>query len=253
MRNTQEIKDCSINATDGDIGHADHFYFDDESWSIRYLVADTGNWLPGRKVLISPQSIESVDWETYRLCVGLRKREIEDAPGIDADRPVARQQEIDYHRYYGLPPYWVAPGAAGAGIPYGYPEAGEESAPQEPRERRGDPRLRSTEEVTGYHIQASDGRIGHVEDFIIDDENWTIGYVVVDTRDWLPGKKVLLTPGIIERVDWPERTVYVGVDRQPVRDSPEWDEGGPVTPEYEELLYRHYSSVRGREFGGRRL
>ena len=67
---------------------------------------------------------------------------------------------------------------------------------------QNDPHLRSSAAVTGYHIQATDGDIGHVEDFLLDDRSWTIRFMVVDTTNWWAGEKVLIAPAWIERVDW---------------------------------------------------
>jgi hypothetical protein len=101
--------------------------------------------------------------------------------------------------------------------------------------------LRSTHEVTDYHIQAADGEIGHVEDFIIDDETWAIRYLIIDTRNWLPGKKVLVSPQWIERVSWSERKVFVNHTREIIRQSPEYTEESLLTRDYESVLHRHYN------------
>ena len=108
-------------------------------------------------------------------------------------------------------------------------------------EKAWDPHLRSTHDVSGYHIQAADGEIGHVEDFIIDDETWAIRYLIVDTRNWWPGKKVLVSPQWIERVSWSESKVFVNLSRETIKQSPEYTEESLLTRDYETGLHRHYN------------
>jgi hypothetical protein len=115
IRSASELKGYTIEATDGDIGEVVQFYFDDEKWTIRYLVADTGGWLMGRKVLISPAALGRVDWNSRKLHVNMNKERVENSPGIDTDRPVSRQQETDYYNYYGYPYYWSGPVRLGSG------------------------------------------------------------------------------------------------------------------------------------------
>ena len=100
--------------------------------------------------------------------------------------------------------------------------------------------MRSTHSVMGYHVQATDGEIGHVEDFVIDDETWTIRYLIVGTRNWWPGKKVLVAPQWIQRVSWSESKVFINLSRETIQQSPEYTEESLLTREYETILHRHY-------------
>jgi sporulation protein YlmC with PRC-barrel domain len=250
LRSAKELQGYSIYATDGEaVGDVEAFFFDDESWKVRYLVAKAGGLLVNREVLIAPEFVESVDRDVRTLYTGLTRKQVENSPGVEADRPVADQQEIAYYDHYGVPPYWgngwePATGAAGPAYTGAYlptpgfvlePEAGETVY-----ERRGDPHLRSTREVAGYHIGATDGETGHVEDFIVDGEDWAIRYVVVDTRNWLPGRKVLVSPRWIPGVSWRRREVYVNLTRDEIKSAPEWDPDAPLDREYETRLYEHY-------------
>ena len=191
----------AIEATDGDLGSVYSFLFDDKAWTIRYLVVDTGTWLPGRRVLISPAAIGPLQSEAKRLSVNLTQEQVKNSPDIDTDQPVSRQHEMSLHDYYAWPVYWsvTLSGPGALAIPPELVEAVE----TEP----GDPHLRSTQEVIGYYIRAGDGDIGHVEDFIIDDDNWTIRYMIIDTRNWLPGRKVVVSPEWITEVNWSESKV----------------------------------------------
>jgi hypothetical protein len=242
LRSTKELRGYTIHATDGDIGKVHEFYFDDLAWIVRYLVVDTGTWLPGRKVLLSPGVLGQPNWETRSLPVGLTKGQVEHSPDISADEPVSRQMEVDLHNYYGWTPYWQS------GLPQfglGAAAAAEVLAravkeTEEKDEQESDPHLRSTREVIGYHIQARDGVIGHVDDLIVEDETWFIRYLVIDTRNWLPGRKVLVAPAWAEEIDWVERMVQLDLSRETVQNSPEFDPSMPVNREYEVRLYDYY-------------
>jgi hypothetical protein len=241
LRSVKEIKGYMIQAEDGKIGRCKDFLFDDEIWTIRYMVADTGTWLPGKKVLISPISLGEPDWASHLLPVLLSKKKIEQAPDLDENAPVSRQYEIKYHVYYGWPTYWVGPdvwGLSNNPAPL-FAETKKESVKVE--SENGDPHLRSATEVMGYHIHARDGEIGHVEDFIVEDHNWTIRYMIIDTRNWLPGgRKVLVSPTWIDSVDWLENNVKVDLTVEQIRKAPEYDPAAPVNRAYEVKLYDFY-------------
>ena len=195
LRNVTYLKGFAIRAPDGEIGTVEQFYFDDETWAIRYLVVNTGGWLPGRLVLVSPIALRQAEWQSKRLDVALTKKQIEDSPPIDTHKPVSRQHEAAYMGYFGYPYYWIGPFLWGlASYPAGLVaqrEAVTEAKAAQAREGKepADSHLRSTNEVTGYHIEAADGEIGHVADFIVDDETWAIRYLEVDMRNWWPGKR----------------------------------------------------------------
>ena len=152
---------CSLQSLDGDIGKVKDLYFDDRDWTIRYLVADTGEWLGSRQVLISPHSLAGVDTDQGSITVRLTKTEIEHSPSLNRDKPVSRQFEQEYSVFFGSPTYWGSPDDSG-------PRAGS----REPTKKHDDPDLRSTNAVSGHHVEASDGEIGHVEDFLVDDRTW---------------------------------------------------------------------------------
>jgi uncharacterized protein YrrD len=228
-----------LHSLDGEIGKVKEFYFDDHHWTIRYLIVDTGSWLTGRQVLISPHALGAVNKEERYISVDLTKKQIEDSPSLDSDKPVSRQFEEAYYGYYGWPAYWYGSYTWGP-TPY---------IARNRKERREstkggeawDPHLRSTQNVSGYYIQATDGEIGHVDDFIIDDETWAIRYLIIDTRNWWPGKNVLISPRWIERVSWDELTVFVNVLRETIKQSPKYTEESLLTRDYETGLHRHYN------------
>jgi sporulation protein YlmC with PRC-barrel domain len=178
LSKVKTLKSYSIQSTDGEtIGKAKEFYFDDRHWTIRYLVANTGNWLTGRQVLVSPYALVSINNDHQDIVTDLTKKQIEKSPSLDSHKPVSRQFEDDYYGYYGWPTYWSGQYAWGA---YPYIERDRNKWGQfTPGAKAWDRHLRSTHAVSGYHIAALDGDIGHVEDFIVDDETWTIRYLIV--------------------------------------------------------------------------
>jgi len=233
------LKGYKLDSLDGEIGKAREFYFDDRHWTIRYLVADTGSWLTGRQVLISPYALVEAIQDDHSISVNLTKLQIENSPSLDSDVPVSRQFEEDYYGYYGWPTYWSGPFMWGF---YSYlnrgPEYWEKYAQSD---KAWDPHLRSTNEVGGYRIQAIDGEIGHIEDFIIDDETWAIRYLVINTRNWWPGKKVVIAPQWIERVSWSGSKVLVNLIREAIKQGPEYSDATLLTREYETDIHRHYN------------
>jgi PRC-barrel domain len=245
LTKTTHLKGLAIRATDGELGTVDQLYFDDETWAIRYLTVDPAGWLGGRQVLISPISVVQIDWQARRLDVALTKKQVENSPDIATHQPVSRQHEAAYLSYYGYPDYWGGPYLWGPAL---YPAAlasvstasTEEATAGRIRRESTDSHLRSTEAVTGYSIEAADGEIGHVDGFVVDDEAWAIRYIEMATRNWWPGKKVLVSPAWIEQVSWADSRVYVGLSREAIKNGPEYVESMPITREYENRLYLHY-------------
>lgn len=244
LRSMTDLKGFTIGATDGDIGQVEAFYFDDASFTVRHLVVDTGGWLGGRKVLISPRALRDIDWDGRRINAALTKAQVEKSPNIDTDQPVSRQHEIEYYRYYGYPSYWSGPYLWG-GYPFPVMSSDQATLENERRwewgtEESGDRHLRSSAAVIGYYIAATDGELGHVEDFLVDDATWSIRYMVVDTSNWWFGKKVLVSSEWITRVVWNESLLHVDMTREQIKNSPEYDPSGHVQREYEMKLHDHY-------------
>lgn len=240
LRSLRELERYAVSASDGEIGKVVDFFLEDERWAVRYLVVEIGGFLEARRVLISPIFFRRADWSTRRFELALTTEKIENSPSVDVDKPVSRQHERDYYGYYGYPYYWGYAGIWGIG---GYPGSlavGERSQARREPEKAGDVHLRSAREVRGYHIQGCDEAIGHVADFIIDDETWVVRYLVIDTRNWWPSKRVLIAPSWASRVSWDEGKVYVDLSRQAIKDSPEWLETAPINREFEVHLYDYY-------------
>jgi len=255
IRPSKDLQDLAIVATDGAIGDVKDFYFDDEAWTIRYLVVDAGSWLSSRKVLISPIAVGKPDWSKMQVPVSLTREQVRNSPDIDTEMPVTRQHETAYLDYYSYPYYWGGMDLWGGG---GYPSmlmpgyAGYRSAAatraevdaaharSEARQRDNDPHLRSCKAVVGYHIETIDGEIGHVQGLLIDEESWAIRYLVVSTSNWWLGHDVLVAPQWIKRVSWAEQSVSVHLTRDALKQAPEFDPALPLTREMEIAVYKHY-------------
>jgi len=224
LQSIKQLHGNKLGASDGDIGHVKDFYFDDQNWVVRYLVADTGSWLLGRQVLLSPHAFGSLHRDGKILRVKLTRKKIEDSPAIETHKPVSRQHEEEYHRYYGWPAYWLGDGMWGMGgnsvleTPPILP--GKSSATNDSQSNHAEAHLRSTQAVSGYHVQATDGIIGHVCDFLMDDKNWAIGQIVVKIGHRFTGNEVLIPTGNVDRISYDKSTVFVKLAKEAVEKSP---------------------------------
>ncbi|MGD1877010.1 MAG: PRC-barrel domain-containing protein [Kiloniellaceae bacterium] len=244
IRSIKHLRGNDIAAKDGALGDVHDIFFDDHSWKTRYVAIDTGNWLPGRRVLISPQSVLRIT-EDDKVAVGLTKDEIANSPSIHTNEPVSRQNEIALADHFTWPRYWEEY-PSGAGMMPVIPHLQHQPAGSAPQALdddvipHGDPNLRSASEVEGYHVAARDGDIGHVEDLLLDDSNWTLRYVVVDTRNWWPGKKVLVAPAWTRGIDWADQKLLVDADRDTIKEAPEYESGMTFDQALERRIYQHY-------------
>ncbi len=249
LRKASDLFGYKIRATDGDIGHVNDFYFDTETWTMRYLVADVGSWLFGRRVLITPDALDVPAWNEQELPVKLTKQQVKDSPAVDLARPITRAYETSLFGYYGWSPYWtdtaINPIAVGSEPVYadvgGRPIYG--GVPEEvvqalqPHE---DSYVQSLREMTHYAIEATDGTIGHVADFFVADEDWQIRYLLIDTGTWWPGKKVLVAPNWASSVSWDDSRIYVDLTREKIKHSPEYNPDVAINHSYEQDLHHYY-------------
>jgi sporulation protein YlmC with PRC-barrel domain len=247
QRSVNSLIGYTISAKDGKIGKVSEFYFDDHTWTVRYLVVETGNWLNERKVLIPHSALGLTDWMSETFQVNLTMEQVRNSPDTDTKKTVSRQHEIDLFSHYGLPVYWgdvFYDGNVGM-IPF--PQQVEpirlERENERPIKSKDDPHLRSTKSVAGYHIHSNDGEIGHVKDYIVDDRKWNLCFLVVDTQNWLPGRKVLVSPHWIKKIDWNEEKVYVNLSQESIKNSPEFDPDIPIKDDYESELFNYYDGV----------
>lgn len=222
IKSLKAMKGYHLLATDGEIGKIDDFYFDDETWTLRYFVVETGSWLSSRKVLVSPVAFKKADGESNMIETILSRDQIRNAPEADLSKPVSRQYEINLHEYFAWPMYWVTDPATAI------------------RRAPGDRHLRSLDEVLGYTIEAEDGEFGQVDDILAEEGKWILRYLAIDTRKWLPGRKVLVAPRWIREVSWSRQSVKAGLEKDRIEKAPAWDAAQPLTRAYEEKLHDWY-------------
>ena len=242
------LKGYAIEASDGQLGAVSDLLFEDVGWAIRWLVVATGAWLSGRKVLLPVSALGRPDPARHHFPVKLTMQQVKDSPEIDTDRPVSRQDEAQVYNFYGWNPYWAS-GSLGVSSNLAMPAimplqqvANGAFGPTggAPRDDDDDPHLRSSAAVSGYHINATDGEIGHVETFLVDDATWSIRYIVVDTRNWWPGEKVLVSPRSVREIAWSERLLHLDVDREKVRGGPPYTPSAIMDQAYDDAFLSYY-------------
>lgn len=226
LQSIKKLYGQKLAALDGEIGHVKDVYFDDHSRAVRYIVADTGNWLTSRQVLLSPRALGTLRWDGKVLSVKLTRKQIDDCPPIEWHKPVSRQYEEEYHRYYGWPHYWEGDGLWGGmrGFPIleTPPPISSASAPVASRRKaeKADAHLYSTQAVTGYHLQSTEGITGQVADFFMDPKSWAITQLVVKLGHRLTRKEVQIPMRQVERISYQDSTVFVKLNREAVEKSP---------------------------------
>ncbi|WP_069658457.1 PRC-barrel domain-containing protein [Arcticibacter eurypsychrophilus] len=245
-RSVKSLVGFTIGATDGEIGKVKEFYFDDKTWTIRYLIVDTGSWLSGRKVLISPEAVIMPNWELNTFFVNLTMDQVKQSPDIDTEKSVSRQHEIELYKHYTWGSYWGNMGLSG--MASSFPISVEEEVQKDNEVPLNDTsdydsNLRSTANIKGYNIKASDGEIGDVVDFIFDDSSWKLVFMVVDTGSWFPGRKVLISPEWVKEINWYTSTVTVNCTVDQVKNSPEYQPSEEISESYEANLQNYYGKV----------
>lgn len=244
-RSLKSLLGYAIGATDGEIGKVKQVYFDDKTWTIRYFIVQTGSWLTGREVLIAPIALLSTDWEQGIFQTNLTKEQIKASPDIDTQRPVSRQEEIKLYDHYPWGSYWGY-GPYVMGVPVSMYQAvltPDEEYALADKASNDDPHLRSSDKATGYNIKATNGEIGDAEDFIVDDATWKINFLVVDTGNWLPGKKVLVSPKWIKEINWDSSEIIVDASVDSIKNSPEYNPHAPINEDYELSLHDYYGRL----------
>jgi hypothetical protein len=225
LRSLKQLYGIKLGASDGNIGQVKDFYFDDRNWAIRYLVVDTGSWLPERQVLLAPHAFGRLDQTERILRVNLTRKQIEDSPPIESRKPVSRQYEAEYYRYYGWPYYWQGAGLWGmSGFPIlelpVKPLPSESTAVFGPQPDRPEALLRSTQAVNGYHLRTGDAIMGHICDFMMDAQSWAIGQLVIKTGHRLFGRELLIPTKYVDRISYEESTVSASLTKHDVEQSP---------------------------------
>jgi sporulation protein YlmC with PRC-barrel domain len=244
LYSASDLQGYTIHAADGDIGTLRTLYFDEEEWGVENVVVDTGTWITGKHVLVSPDVLGQPDPHRKHLPVSLTREEIKDCPEINTHETAPGPYTGVTYTRSRRPIFWSSDpfvldslAARPGGAPHPSPPP---ATPPPVTEQVRAPVLHSSRNIIGYNIQARDGGMGHVEDFIIDTDTWHIRYMVVDTKNWWPGKKVLVSPQWIQAIRWGDAHVTVDLSRDQIKTSPEYDPSQPIPRDYESRLHGHY-------------
>jgi len=248
LRNAHALVGLELRARDGIVGEVKDLYFDDAQWRLRYFAVETGAWLKKRRVLISPEAVQAPEWNSGILPVDLSQDQIRASPPVETTQSVSRQSEEALRRHYGWPYYWgvaaLGPGVVMPAIPIVQTSLANITTASSLTPPTADAHVHSVSEVSGYRIHATDGEIGHAVDFLVDDRTWDIRYLIVDTKNWLPGKKVVLSPWWIDEVKWLESEIVIDLAKDTIKRSPDYDPDVPLTVDYAGRLHDHYGRPR---------
>lgn len=253
---TKKLEGIQLEATDGEIGKIKDIYFDDKKWTVRYVVADTRKWLPGRKVLLSPASLKHIPFDGESIEVNLDKETIRQSPSLEEHEPVSVRKEAELSQYYGWSPYWEGqylwgtmghPQLDGPGIPPSMMDELEKQKAEQQEVGPGHPdhNLRSVQETagekSGYRVFAQGHEVGHLEDFQIQQETYKLQYMIVNTGDWLDEKLRLLSTDWIEEIDWEAKMIMVNIAPDQLKQAPDYEFDHEITRDVEERLHSLYS------------
>lgn len=250
-RNLSTLIDGVVRATDGDIGTVAQFYFDDLTWKIRYIGVTMGGRPSDKIMLISSAALGQPDWDKRIFPVNLTLSQAQSGPSVDMHEPISRLHEVELHEYYAWPAYWdgsfyVSPGFGMDLSPLIDSETAEKISSSVVR--KADPHLHSVREIMSCRVHATDGNMGHVEDTLIDDESWVMSYLVVNTRNLLPKRRVLVSPQWIRNVSWADKKVFADLSRAAIKNSPIYNPLKPLSLDYEVELHDHLRKLKGAEW-----
>ncbi|HEX8949328.1 MAG TPA: PRC-barrel domain-containing protein [Dissulfurispiraceae bacterium] len=246
LRGLQSVAGYAVIAKDGEVGAVEEFLFDDREWAIRFIVVRTGDWLPGKKVLLPPSVLEEPDWELPKLHITIERAQLARGPILGAHEPASRMFQIDLYKHFGWAPFWLE--EEYFNVPLHPSEVS--SGLSRDQEKADDPHLLSTADTIEYRVEALNGDVGHPEDFVMDEDDWIIYYfaVALDRSENVPeeetAKSVLIATEWVQKTAKEAGRVYLELDRDAVLRSPAYDPALPVDREYELELYDHYGRPR---------
>lgn len=227
LRSMRELFGYSVAATDGPIGKVDDFLFDEHTRDIRYLVVDTGGWLNRRPVLVAPVAFGHARWPARDFPVRITREQVRGSPPLVLDAPLPRQGEAELHAHYEWVPYWLA---HGHGVPTGH--AAETTAP-----------LCRARRLVDFHIAGTDDEAGHLVDFILDDADWTVRFLVAETEGWWAPRTLMVDMAAFRGVDPVAERVSLTLTARAVYESPPYDPSGIAGRDHE-ILYDYQGRPR---------
>lgn len=249
---TTDLKSCNIRTADGEeLGTVKDFYFDEKFWAIRYFVVDTMKWLPGKKVVLSPITVDSINLNKEFIDLTESAEKVKNAPIKNEHTQISKHNEEELANYYGWPNYWTGVGPwGGFSTPSELTVAHREEKLQRGVQADGDDlhQLRSVNDVkgelTGFNVEGTDEKIGNVSDFVIDQKTWQIKYFVVDTSKILAGDLVLLAKDWITEINWHDKKFFVNVTKELAEKAANFDSSTEITSEYEDNLYSNFGKSK---------
>lgn len=224
MRSMKELLGYTVVGGDGRVGKVHDLLFDDAYWTVRHMVVSTGGWLLGRKVLVPTVVFGKPKSDVRIVPVAMVKEQVRRSPALSEDQPVSRQH-LDPPEDHEVE--WHPAGAVGARPAAGAGRTG------------GDPYLRSVREVIGYGLKTSDGRQGRIVDLIVDEGSWVVHFAEVEGDAWLAGRKVMISTGRLESIDWKTSTVKVRLEEKEAEELPDYDDGKSINSTLEEAGHDH--------------
>jgi len=193
----------SVDASDGRLGNIIDFLFDDQRWHVGHLVLNAGRWLRRRRVTLPYDTIVMKDWSDRHVFIeGLTRQQIRISPATETRVPISLHESLAEVTIMDWDTYLV-----------------NTTFTDHPWQISDDPHIHNTRDVVGYHVQGSDGPIGYVSDFVINDESWSVSDLVVNMRNWLPGRQILIPTAHIEEVRGANRSMRISLSRKSIRET----------------------------------
>ena len=241
-RSLKELKGYSLQAVDGEKGKVKNFLFDENEWIVRYVEVDLGNFFKEKRVLVPIEFFGEPDWEEQHFPVKITVEMIKNSPDLKFDLPVSRKYEEELLNHYEIRPYWPETVATYVGRESMLnPDSPFQTPKKITSEKDIDTNLRSFNEITDYYINAIDERFGHVDDIIIDDENWHIVFVVIDTKNLSPwSKEVILPIEVVNEIRYFDKEAVINLTKESIKNAPEYNPAMAINVESEKELYDFY-------------
>jgi len=249
LKRANTIRGYRLTAPDGEIGAVNDFFFDQEDWTIRYVMVKAEEWLPDRRVLIAPAEFDAPDWSRKVLPISLTKEKIKNSPKIPLDLPISRAHEIALADYYAWQPYWITPVKEAKQSERAIPP---ESCPRTDSrlDYDSDIRLHGLQEIKGYRVCSVDGRVGYVEDLGVETADCQIRYLIVDGWDLYPGRHFVVPTSYADSLDWMNIEIRISLSRKEIQTAPELNPDVPFNPKCEtefDAFYKQLAASSSRE------
>jgi len=242
LRSVDSFIDSPVSCVDGELGKVDDLLFEDHKWGLRYLVVEAGGWFSTKQVLISPGHLarprETAGDGVFPVI--LTKQQLKESPLLESHAPISRQYEEEHARYHNIHGYWMGASLWGASP---FPEIhspGEVYEHETNIDKIEKSNLRSSSQIMGYTVAATDGEVGEVKDVIIDIDTWKVRYLVLDVGNWLSGRQVIVDTDWVEHFSYDDKTAHVSLAKDQIKEAPAFDPNEPINRSYEVTLYDFY-------------